>query len=323
MFSASITRLKIVLNIGEKMQVFSPNHDYLAVSLSQGRLKVARVQSPATVVNAITVDLTGVPESDHLKIIRNACAPFKTRGEILYVIPASSMTIKNIEIPSTDPDEIQSIARWQAARHTPLAKDEIQTGFLPRCVYKENFTKGLLIIAHKNEIIRQLTVLQQAGIRVSRVVFAPEAIAQFYARAFSLGGHPRPVGIIDVGDEATTFILAFHGALIVSRHISMGNIHLNNRDALDKLVDELSRTMELFKAEDIEIPDQYFLTSDSRHTQELQGRLKEKLSWNAAVSPYVQVIKASNNILKKFIDDSSVLDVIAAAATGATLQVNF
>jgi len=173
-----------------------------------------------------------------------------------------------------------------------------------------------------------LEIFEKAGVKVEKVLFALEGIASLYSEALGLKNEPTPKGIIDVDENSTNFVITFRGISISSRSIPIGKVQLKSEgdDAINRLVDELKMTLDLYVNEDIEpAPVQYLITSDDENTRALETGLKTKLDWAIDFVPYVDNVKASGSALKKIaksFSDFSFLDIISSGAEPDNVQVD-
>lgn len=304
----------------------------ICISLGEEFLKIAQVKGSgisAKITGVVTEDIRGISDEALPKVIQKALSGFKSKSaDICCIVPSGMATTKNIEVPSVSPEEIKSIVSLQAGRHTPFSREEIQTGFVNIGVYKSNFTKVLLVIANKNLLKRQIGIFEKAGLKIRKVLFSPEGSALFYSDALGLAGESSPTGVIDIGKTSTDFIIVFKGLPITSRCIPVGSDQITSegQSAKDKLVDELKKTLDGYKSEDIEqVPHNYLFTSGDAVTQDLQTYIKDKIGWDIQLVPYVDHIKAVDSVLSKIGSEysgSSFLDVVAVAATFDKSQVN-
>jgi hypothetical protein len=305
--------------------MLNKSSDFISLFFSDDVLKVAYVRGTggnAKVDQLAAVPVKGLSEQDQVKAVQSVTKGMKVKaGNVLLSIPPNMVTTKNIEIPSTNTEEIKSIVSLQASRHTPFSREEIQIGYINFGVYKNNFTKVLLVIANKNLLRSKINILENAGMRVNKVVFGPEGMARMYSDALGLSGEAVPSAVINIGYESTDFVIVHKGTCISARNIPVGKKHFNQdgEAAHLKLVEELSRTVESYKNEDIEAPPaQFLLTSDDKMTQDMQLLLKEKLSWNVDIVPYHENIKIAPTLFKKKsaqYADQSFFDVVSAGIT--------
>lgn len=302
--------------------------DIICLSLSEDTFKAVQIKR-GKLVEVAAIDIKGVGDSELARTIQPSLKKFTSKTALIVnVIPAGMTTTKNIEIPSTNAEEIKSIVNLQASRHTPFSREEIQIGYINTGVYKSNYTKVLLVIANRNVIKRNLTVFEKAGLKIRYVLFAPEGIAKFYTDALNAQGVNIPAAIIDIGKTSTDFTIINNGVAISSRGIPIGSHHLATEGtvARGKLTDELSKTIDSYKAEDIDqLPSRFILTTQDEHTKDLAAVLKEKFKWNTEINPYLDYVNPAGGVLESLVQEypeQSFLDVIAAGSVAGEAQVN-
>jgi len=287
------------------MGILAQEKDYLSIILGGENLKVAHVRMIAgvlEVVNVVHRDIRGISEEDLPKTIQAVLSELNVKkATAICIIPSHLATTKNIEIPSLDDTEIKSIINLQAGRHTPYSREEIIIDYINIGVYQRNYSKVLLVIVNRGVLKKQLTILEGAGLKVNKVLFAPEGIVRFYAKGLNLGQEAAPVGIIDVGSMFTDFAVAFHGTVIACRNIPIGLTHFasEGRAAFDKLTAELKKSVESYQGEDIEkLPESYILTSDDNKIKEFQPLLKDALNANVKIVPFLDYVKVKSETRK-------------------------
>lgn len=302
----------------------------IAVSLSEDVLKIAEVKGAGTsakISNLSAQSIAGQSGAALQETLNGALKGMKAKGsQVVYVVPPSMATTKNIEIPSTDPEEIKSIVNLQAGRHTPFSRDEIELGFVNLGVYNSNYTRVLLVIVKRSVLKEHLLVLEQSGLHVSKVVFSPEGVAALYKKSTGLGS--TAAGIIDVDQFSTDIMILSGGKPITTRNIPIGKSHLSadGEQAQQKLITELKQTLEAYKSDDIgEAPGQFFFSENDEQIQGLMSVVKSELSWTVQSLPYLDIVKANKSVISKLAGDLNVysfIDVIASAANLRELQVN-
>jgi Tfp pilus assembly PilM family ATPase/Tfp pilus assembly protein PilN len=306
--------------------------EYISVSLTDETFKIARIKASATeslLLNVVRQDVKDVPEDELLKTVQSALGTIDVRrGNAVCCLSSALTTTKNIEIPSVDPEEIKSIIDLQAGRHTPYSREEILIGYINIGVHSRNYTKILLIIVNREVIKKQLAVLNAAGLKVDRVIFAPEVKAKYYAQMLKRQPGDKPIGIIDIGKYSTDFTIESSQTVITCRNIPLGMNQLlkEGEDAKQKLVAELAQSIEFYQTEDIDVmPEAYYLTSDDAKIKELQPLLQEKLKANVKINSFLDHIKAGQPVMLKIVseyDDESFLDVVAVMNSGNDVQVD-
>ena len=296
--------------------------DSVSVSIGDEDLRIAHLRSDGLVTELVKVvksDIRGIAEAELPRIVKKALSEVGLRHTHGFcVIPSNLATTKNIEIPSVDPAEIRSIINLQAGRHTPYSREEIIIDYLPIGVFQRNYTKVLLVIVNRNVIKKHLSVLEEGGLKVTKILFVPEGVARFYSKALHLDENSAPLGIIDVGNHFTEFIIAFRHTVLACRSVPIGMIHLNAEGAaaVERLTTELRKSLEAYQSEDIEkIPEAYVLTKDHPEMKELQMVFREILKANVKVVSYLDHLKVAASARKSVEEmGESFLDVVAPAA---------
>jgi len=313
------------------MGIWAQEKDYLSIILGEENLKVAHLRMAAPgmeVVNVVYRDIRGITEEDLSKTIQAVLSELNVKkSTAICIIPSHLATTKNIEIPSLDDNEIKSIINLQAGRHTPYSREEIIIDYINIGVYQRNYSKVLLVIVNRNVLKKQLTILENTGIKVSKVLFAPEGISRFYAKGMNMSQEASPIGIIDVGSMFTDFAVAFHGTVIACRNIPIGLTHIisEGKAAFDKLTAELKKSVESYQSEDIEkIPESYILTSDGNKIREFQPLLKDALNANVKIAPFLDYVKVKPEIRKIFTaaGEESFLNVIGPAVVAGESRLD-
>ena len=309
--------------------------NFLGVTLTESGLKIAQVEvsgSTPKVKNIKFYSTATLSSKDVISVIRKAFKKINIKKEnILFSIPPDMVSTKNIDIPSVDNEEIKSIVDLQACRHTPLSRHEIQVGYINLGVYKESFTKVLLVIANKDQLKAKMSLFEYAGIKITDVVFAPESVANFYESSDEIttkGVDGEITGVIDIDEHTTEFVFIKNGLAVFSRSIPIGKFHISDQEdsSLNNLVEELQKTVESYQSEGIaEVPKNFFISYEDDQADILQRSLEERLKWNVGISSYFDKVKIKRKTLKK-IDSTcllvSFLDVIAVSGFAKVAQVS-
>jgi|CXWL01.1.fsa_nt_gi Tfp pilus assembly PilM family ATPase/Tfp pilus assembly protein PilN len=309
--------------------MFNQDRDSLSIVLTEQSIKIAQARSSGAVVKVVRRALSGSTGDAVARELKAALAGFNPKKtHVLCVIPASVATTKNIEIPSVDPEEIKSIINLQAARHTPFSREEILVGHVNLGSYQSNFTKALLVIVNRNVVKERLKVLESAGLEVHKVVFEPEGIARFYAKALNVKKDALPIGIIDVGPHSTAVIIESRGTAAMCRSVPIGTRELSSQgaEARDKLVAEIKTSLDSYREEEIDkIPAYFLLTSAQGIVKDLQPSLASALGTPVQVTSFIDHLRVGGGFkktLERDFAEDSLTDVLAPAITAGRCEVN-
>ncbi len=168
----------------------------------------------------------GVSEDEMAKMITQVLKDFKVKNPyIVNVIPLHLAITKNLEIPSLDAREIKEIVDLQSGRQTPYSREEIIVDYINIGIYRQSYTKIILVIVARSAIKRQLDIMQKAGLKVEKMVFAPEGISQVCTAKIRKELQSLPLGIVHVDSNFTDFIVSLRGNLVFTRSIPIGIKH--------------------------------------------------------------------------------------------------
>lgn len=206
-------------------------------------------------VSVKVVPTTGLADPDIVKAILDFYSGLKAKSpEIITVISSQVVITKNIEVPSVNPQEIKEIISLQAGRHTPYSREEVIVDHIDIGVYKKNYTKILMVIINSKIVKKQLDILEKAGLRIKKVLFAPEGLGWASGRILRIDSHSVPAGFIHIDSDFTEFNVILKGKVIFVRSIPIGRQHLvsDSEKSLAKFSDEVRKSLEAYQNEDIE-----------------------------------------------------------------------
>ncbi|MBF0505005.1 MAG: PilN domain-containing protein [Candidatus Omnitrophica bacterium] len=309
--------------------MFGSDKRYLSISINEGVIKVAQVTSAGVLEKVARASFNPLLAADEVALtIKNLLGPFDRKAAVICTIPANAGTAKNIEVPSTDPEEIKSIINLQASRHTPYSKEEVLIRFINLGVnVSNNNTRLLLVIVHRNMLKERILALEKAGLNVDKILFVPEAMARFYAKSLNLRKDAPLCGVIDFSLNSTSYIIVSRGTLVFVRHIPVGIKNLmEGADGLSKLQEELKKSIDSFSQEDgAPPPGAYLVTTDHEAVRNILPALKTGMNLEFSLNAFVNFIKGPSPTRKKLqsdFGDDSFLDVISSAMSASRCEVN-
>jgi len=307
--------------------MFGSDNKYLTISINDGVIKVAQSASSGLVEKVARGSYASSGVDEAASALKSLLAAFNRNSPVLCIVPASAATAKNIEVPSTDPEEIKSIINLQASRHTPYSREEVLLSYINLGLNASNNTRILLVIVHRDMVKERITILERAGLDADKIIFIPEAQARFYAKALNLKKESPAVGVIDFSLNTTSFMVIARGSLLFVRNIPVGiKALVEGADALAKLQDEFRKSMDAFMQENgTDAPISYMVTTASEATNVATAALKETLGIEFKVNSYINFVKVSADVRKKLqsdFNDDSFLDVIAPASCAAKCEIN-
>ncbi len=280
------------------------------------------------VVDMLSRPIGGLTEANISKIVKIALEELRANNPyIIDIVTSPSAITKNIEIPSIDPQEIKEIISLQAGRHTPYAREEIICDYINIGNYKNMYTKILLVIVARQIVRRHFEIMDKAGGKIQKVLFAPEAIASSASNTLKLETGNTPVSIVHLDANYADFVVVFKHKLIFLRSIPMGSEYVSNEKVYQiKLAEEIQRSLEAYQGEDIEInPNMVVLTGAITQDQNLMGILNDTLHLPIKVISYYRNFTLSEGIINKLNSEKyiSFFTLIAPLLTESQLKIDF
>jgi len=194
-----------------------------------------------------TLDIKGDLSSGIKGMLKEA--DIKTNQAIL-VIPRQFVTIRNLELPSTDDKEIKEIIDLQVSKQTPYSREEIIFGFKSRKGMKEGYSDVLLAIAKKDIIEERIKVLKDAGLETVSVRLGSEAIYQYFL-ILNKDKPDKIILFIDIDSVFSDVMIISKNNLEYSRNITIGKdfILANPDNWKNALIEEIKRTLDIYQHE--------------------------------------------------------------------------
>lgn len=305
--------------------------DFIGVDFNSNTLKLAYLRpsyNKMEAVRLLTWNINGLNDADISKLLRTTFIDLKLKNpHVINIVPSNLVITKNIEIPSSDPEEIREIINLQAGRHTPYSREEIIVDYVNIGTYKNNYTKILLVIVTRSVIKRQFEILTRTGFRLEKIFFAPEGLAWFASKMMKLDTKNSPRSMVHVDELVTDFAVIFGDKPVFIRSMPIGAQHLiSERERYEpRFVEELKRSLEAYQNENIEkTPDMMVLSGAIEEIKNLDVALNNGLHIPVKTEPYFKHISLSGEVIKgmPLIKHVSFLSVIASMIGREEIKVD-
>lgn len=325
MFGKKNKKNSITFKVGSK--------DIIGINISGSSLKLVHLKNTHRkneIVNVFRKDIAGLSDTDISNKIADYFEKLDVKSvNVVNVIPSHLVITKNIEVPSRNPQEIKDIIALQAGRHTPYSRDEVMIDYVDIGTYRDNYTKILLIIAARNVIRRQYSIFEQAGVRLDKVLFAPEAMGRFISRVRRLEADSAPSAIIHIDESFTDFLIIFGGKIIYIRNIPIGVEHLTKDKEHEQLriIDEVKKSLEAYNTEDVaKTPRSIIFTGAIEKAKELVPIMVNSLHIPIELIDYLEYLPLTEEVAKLSTTDTaqvSFLDVMTSVFISNEVKFDF
>lgn len=180
---------------------------------------------------------------DISKTIHNLATKFKISNSLVLVnLPRHMVTVREIEMPSVSPEEIEGMVSLQSSKLLPYSKDEIIYSYKIEEVSKEGYSRVMLVLAHKDVINKLLQPFKQNGIEIHRIALGTEALTLWYLSKQAEEEKKRHVALVDIDSSSADIQITHGGSSGFSRAITF-----TPEDRLDKLINEIRRSFFTYK----------------------------------------------------------------------------
>ena len=231
---------------------FSTPTVVLVVSLGSETLKMGhgRMAQGNFIIEGVAVeDVSKKTDAEVSQLLLRYCQARKiVPSQALCLISSKQFIFKNVDIPSTEKEEVSKIIDLQAGRFTPYGRDEIVIDFVCLESLVQHFTSVLLFIVNRKIADRQASIFQAARLQTEKVVVASDCMATTYievAKSIPLKG---ALGGLHVGEEYSELTVIDGNQVVFVRNIPVGATALkkNPEQVRNDFIQELNRSISAY-----------------------------------------------------------------------------
>lgn len=180
-------------------------------------------------------------EDDLGPIVKAACKSLKVakKEDVTIILPKQQAILRNIQLPSTDREELTQMARFEAERHIPFHAERHSVGFHVMRSMGVEGSEVVLGAVDGPVVQRALDGTTSAGLNPRGVELSSVALVNslLYEKKDWIKG--KTVALLAIGLESLDLVLLTDGRLIFARSIS-----LNLRSVLESCLGFHSATQD-------------------------------------------------------------------------------
>lgn len=197
-------------------------------------------------------------------------------------LPRGMVNLRQIEIPSTDPKEIDDIVKMQAIKQTPYSRDEVAISYtVVRTRKEEGYSDVVIAFSQRKFVDERLETLERSGLSVDRIGVSSEGVVGWYVRHennLRLGISPGVVMIVDADVSSTDAVFCKNGEFVFSRGFSFLLAEPSLPEVAVKYCAELKRVVKLTMDEaGLDHPVKAVLTGPVGKLSYLREKIEEAL----------------------------------------------
>lgn len=235
-----------------KQTKMRPRKEAIVIQTGSGWVKVLRFETQA---RQLVLSRCVAEKVDSDSEIPNVLAGLFRKGRfgsapVIGVIARPEINTRLLELPSTDPAEIDDMVDLQAARLTPYSKDEILSGYrvLGR-TRSETYTKLMLAIVQRSAARDRFHHFESSGNSVDRVTVSTEGLLQWALATLPDAGGKQGVAVLDIDARSSELAIFQNGLLQHTKSVRNGAEQLGDAEALRALVTDVAQSLEVYRGE--------------------------------------------------------------------------
>jgi Tfp pilus assembly PilM family ATPase len=201
---------------------------------------------------------------------------------VIACLPRQSVNVRFLEIPSTNPSEIDDMVELQIDRQTPYSRDEIVADYRIVGPGSKGYTKVMLIIIQRSQMRHRFVLLEKAGANVNSMCVSSEGILSWFHAAMGGAGARGTHILLDVDKAYTDLTIVSRGQLVFTKSIRIGAEQLKKDfdGWKNRFLQDVRHSVEIYRAEshDDSVVQQLVLTGVGPGIEGLEKMLSEELS---------------------------------------------
>src|SRR5712692_3331174 len=228
-----------------------------ALELSGEWLKLAQVEVGAKGKRLLR--LIARPVAPQEELSQTLVDLFKTgmssADSIVISIPRNLVTVRNLQLPTTDPHELKEMIDLQAAKQTPYSKEEIIADFQVVRRSPEGYTDVVLITTHRSVSNRCLKILDDFHLKAAGIRLSSHGVLSSWQlmRGATRDEEHGPTAVLDIDSGFSDFLVIRSGTVTFTKALSIGAAKLGSGEAneIEKLAEEIQRAIDIYEGEQI------------------------------------------------------------------------
>ncbi|MBI5872835.1 MAG: pilus assembly protein PilM [Candidatus Omnitrophica bacterium] len=234
------------------------------------------------------VNAAAFSEDDTAKAILDFIRDLKVKKpqNTIVSFPRNTVTLRNLRIPSANPNEVDDMIKLHVGRQVPYAKEEIVSGY--RIIGRDTmgYSKVMLAIVHRESIRKVFRILEKAGLYTDRVELGSDGILSWLCRATKATDLKVPEAfiILDIDSGFTDFVVSTTENILFSRVIALGSDQLNDESKWQKFIGEMKQTIVISQGEEVmQKPSKVFISGAVDKLKALASKIELEFNLPAQV----------------------------------------
>jgi Tfp pilus assembly PilM family ATPase len=170
---------------------------------------------------------------------------------VTVAVPRNLVTVRNLHIPSKDPEEMRRMIDLHIGRIVPYKREDVLYVAAEAGRDSAGYARVILAIAYAEIIKRQLKVFDRAGIIVDRLVLSSQGVYRYVTNTYKNQIKTGLFVIIDIDRDHADFIVADKAQMYFTRSIAQKAASLDEAEGRTRLVGQVRQSLVIFNNEEI------------------------------------------------------------------------
>lgn len=323
-----------------KSKVSYSKKPVLAIELDDYNLKIVQacMAPKGWSIDKFTVeDIAGKSDDEISAVIKSSLNNLKVKHDgVTLIIPRSLATVRYLQLPTNNPNELRDMIDIQVVRQIPYTKEEMVYDYHISGLTEEGCTKIVLVIVHKDVVSKYTSILEKAGVTADFIELDSLAVSElckYLGKEESrLCMDEGSVVILDTDYSSTNIVITQNGDLSFTRAVSIGNMHFSGKapapagkDWVNEWVGEINRSLNVYQKDKAAPINKIIFFGDGN--DKLINELISKLAFPVEkynISKYVTGLSAPEIKIggKEESGNVSVISLLGAVREGVNTSVN-
>ena len=224
----------------------------VAVEINEEFLKIAAMaKGPLAPLWAAAKPISQLEDKQISALFAETLQQLKVKPYPLTLcIPRNQVTVRMLNLPSQDRNEINQMLGLRIAQIVPYKKEEIVYDYVICGTDEIGYTKLMLVIVHRDILKRQLKIIEMAGFSADEITLSSFAVHQrLLSSQKSDIGTQELYLVLDVDSLYTDFIVFNRENVLFTRGIAMKIEGAVNTSGINKLWGEVRQSLVIFHNE--------------------------------------------------------------------------
>ncbi|MDP3143653.1 MAG: pilus assembly protein PilM [Candidatus Omnitrophota bacterium] len=199
---------------------------------------------------------------------------------LIICLPRQQVTIRNLQLPSVDPQEIKNIIDLNIARQVPYPKEDIIYSYENLGVEETGYSKILLGIVHRNTLKHIFDILDRINLTPEKIELSSEGIINWLLMIKGSPAKGSEVAIIlDIDNDLTDLIVFSKDKLLFTRSLPWGREQIKDSSKRLQFLGDIKQSLVVFqKEEPLKKPQRIFLCGAIGELEGVDSLLQQELN---------------------------------------------